>query len=178
MIHIQSTHTPSASTVHPSGLSSAAIDEYAGRVAAHYGLHDTSYHADVHHLVHTLGGTIEQHVIILHPTALTVYAPRDFVIHLPAVSSHRRNRFQILHNLGHYFLHYLLPEQTGYATFQHGGDGAVEVEANRFASALIMPSQQFANAVKQYDDVWDIADAFGVSPQAVEHRARILSIAI
>lgn len=160
-----------------SRLSNAAIAEYAERVAEHHDIFANRRSADVKGLVRTLGGRVTVAESFSATEALTVFEPGNFIVHLPPMTSDRRDRFTIAHELGHYFLHYLHP---GHATPERFGRGArnrAETQANYFAAALLMPSTRFRETFKALEgDVWDVADAFEVSPRAVEVRAQALGL--
>lgn len=161
----------------PSTLSRVAIRQYAELVAEHHDLFENGYRADLHRLVKKLGGSIDVASSLFADEALTVFEEGNFVIHLPPLTSERRDRFTIAHELGHYFLHYLQPAKTGESHFGRGGRNLAETQANYFAASLLMPEQKFRDAFQQFDgDEWAIADAFGVSPQAASVRAQTLNL--
>lgn len=163
--------------VQTSPLSTSAIREYAEKVAEHHDLFGEGYHADLHALVAKLGGTVDVSPWLLGDESLTVNSARDFTIHLPPLTSERRDRFTIAHELGHYFLHYLQPKLEGKYRFGRGSRNRAETQANYFAASLLMPESKFRSAYEEYSgDDWAIADAFGVSPQAVDIRAQTLGL--
>lgn len=128
-------------------------------------------------LVRELGGRVEESRALVAPEALTVYGPGEFTVHLPLVTSERRDRFTVAHELGHYFLHYLYPRLEGARSFGRGGRDRAETEANVFASSLLMPEVKFREAVARHGrDWWTVADVFGVSPSAASVRAQVLGI--
>ncbi|PZO60056.1 MAG: XRE family transcriptional regulator [Leifsonia xyli] len=160
-----------------SSLSNRAIAEYAERVGVHHNVYSPSGRADVSELVAVLGGRVEESNALVAPEALTVYEPGRFTVHLPLVTSDRRDRFTIAHELGHYFLHYLYPKHESAQVFGRGERNRAETEANVFASSLLMPEQKFRDAVRAYGtDWWKVADVFGVSPSAASVRAQVLGI--
>lgn len=151
---------------------------YAERIGEHHGVFANGTTADLDRLVRNLGGRVDVASSFSAAEALTVYAPGNFVIHLPPMTSDRRDRFTIAHELGHYFLHYLQPDLTGPETFGRGSRSPMETQANYFAAALLMPSERFTQVFRRHrGDSWSVADAFGVSPRAVEVRAQVLGIA-
>lgn len=107
-----------------------------------------------------------------------------------------RERFSIAHELGHLFLHmgYLVDAdrfsslqegQPGYSYDRvpsyHLGKSEEEYEANEFASELLMPRQQFMEAVRANTtggtcNIEALADRFGVSRQAAATRGRWLGV--
>lgn len=158
----------------PSRLTNLAIREYAERVGEHYDIYDRAGTGDVHELVRKLGGRLAYGDT---KESLHVNAPGDFVIILPRVTSSRRDRFTIAHELGHYFLHYLHPKREAAASFGRGERNSVETQANVFASSLLMPEQKFTAAWhRSGGDVYSLARQFEVSPAAVEVRAQVLGL--
>lgn len=160
-----------------SSLSNRAIAEYAERVGLHHNVYSASGRADLDGLVAVLGGRVEESNALVAPEALTVYAPGHFTVHLPLVTSDRRDRFTIAHELGHYFLHYLYPKHENAQVFGRGERNRAETEANVFASSLLMPENKFREAVQTFGtDWWKVGDVFGVSPSAASVRAQVLGI--
>lgn len=165
------------SFIAPSPLSNSAITEYARRVAQAHGEYEQGNRIDLKRLVNVLGGRVETSMGIVAPEALTVYEPGNFTIHLPPLTSDRRDRFTIAHELGHYFLHYLHPQERGQMAFGRGSRNRAETQANVFASSLLMPADAFRKAIGRYGhDWWQIGDEFGVSPSAASVRAQVLGL--
>lgn len=165
------------STIAPSPLSNSAIAEYAKRVAEAHGEYVQGSRLDVKRLVGALGGRVETSMDIVAPEALTVHEPGNFTVHLPPLTSDRRDRFTIAHELGHYFLHYLHPEEQGRMAFGRGSRNRAETQANIFASSLLMPADAFIEAAGRYgNDWWRVGDEFGVSPSAASVRAQVLGL--
>ncbi|NHC44348.1 ImmA/IrrE family metallo-endopeptidase [Motilibacter aurantiacus] len=163
-----------SSVTEASKLSYAAIREYAERVGEHYAIYDRLGTGDVRDLVRKLGGTVAYGD---SQESLHVNGPGDFIIYLPHVTSSRRDRFTIAHELGHYFLHYLHPERDSAASFGRGSRNDAETQANVFASSLLMPEEKFKRAYARCaGDVFAIARIFDVSPAAVEVRAEVLGL--
>lgn len=91
----------------------------------------------------------------------------------------QRQQFTLAHEIGHIVLH-----------SQHDGLGEVdfrknleqpsepkEIEANRFAAELLMPSMEFARTLYQnFGDKEKTAKYFGVSPAAAKIRAKALRL--
>ncbi|WP_220700660.1 ImmA/IrrE family metallo-endopeptidase [Mycetocola tolaasinivorans] len=164
-------------SITPSPLSRAAIADYAERVAEKHHIFVNGESADIESLVDSLGGTIEVSESFVSPEALTVRDRRDFTVHLPALTSHRRDRFTIAHEIGHYFLHYLQPKVTGPKDFGRGSRNTAETQANYFAGALLMPEKRFREAWEKCGgDSWSVADLFGVSKSAASVRAQTLRL--
>lgn len=157
-----------------SALSYDAIREYAERVGVHYAIYDRMGTGDVRELVARLGGTVAYGDT---RESLHVDRPGSFTIFLPHVTSSRRDRFTIAHELGHYFLHYLHARRESPATFGRGLRDTLETQANVFAASLLMPTHRFTQAFHRCGgDVFRLARTFDVSPQAVEVRAQVLGL--
>ena len=100
-----------------------------------------------------------------------------------------RRRFTIAHEIGHYLLHeretYV---DTGYrVNFRDldsgSGTKSEEIEANRFAAALLMPEPMVKRAFDDFafdladtrdDDLRALAKLFGVSTQAMAYRLAVV----
>lgn len=158
----------------PANLSNAAIAKYAEQVGQHYDIYDETGQADLETLREKLGGRLEYSD---RPESSLVLEPGHFVVYLPQSTSMRRDRFTLAHELGHYFLHYLYPGLKGSKAFGRGARNRAETEANVFASALLMPEQQFRAAYSRYGgEDWLVAAAFDVSPAAADVRAQVLGL--
>lgn len=86
-----------------------------------------------------------------------------------------RQRFTLAHELGHVVCGHSgrLPKDTA-ETFADQGRDPREVQANAFASELLMPATRFLQAVgpdPSLEDLVRAAETFGVSPQAAVVRA-------
>jgi predicted transcriptional regulator len=168
---------PMSEVLESAGLTNSAVAEYAERVGAHHKIYASSGSADIAQLVAALGGRVETSSALLAPEALTVHERGRFTIHLPALTSDRRDRFTIAHELGHYFLHYLLPGETGEKKFGRGSQNRPETEANIFAASLLMPAQAYQRAFEEHgNDWWQLGEVFGVSPRSAEVRAEVLGL--
>lgn len=158
----------------PSRLSYDAIRVYAERVGERYDIYDRNGAGDVRELVRQLGGSV---AIGDSRESLHVNEIGDFTIFLPHMTSSRRDQFTIAHELGHYFLHYLHPKREAAASFGRGERNVVETQANVFASALLMPAEQFKKAWTRHSgNARALATIFDVSPAAVEVRAEVLDL--
>ncbi|MDO5052103.1 MAG: ImmA/IrrE family metallo-endopeptidase [Pseudoclavibacter sp.] len=163
----------------PAKLSSAAVAEYAERVGKHHGIYDDRGRADIEALLERLGGRVEASPSMVAHEALVVEERGRFRVVLPPATSARRDRFTIAHELGHYFLHYLLPKKSGPERFRRGARNRAETQANIFAASLLMPSGPFREAVERHDGDWHaVAAVFDVSPRAAEVRAEVLGIGV
>lgn len=158
----------------PSRLSYDAIRDYAERVGEHYAIYGRSGAGDVRDLVRQLGGRV---AVGDSRESLHVNEVGNFTIYLPHMTSSRRDRFTIAHELGHYFLHYLHPKREAAASFGRGERNTVETQANVFASSLLMPTEQFTKEWKRHrGNARALAIIFDVSPNAVEVRAEVLGL--
>ncbi len=158
----------------PSRLSYDAIRDYAERVGEHYSIYKRGGRGDVRDLVERLGGRI---AVGDTRESLHVNAVGDFTIYLPHMTSSRRDRFTIAHELGHYFLHYLHPKREAAASFGRGERDVIETQANVFASSLLMPTEEFKKAWTRHSgNARAVATQFDVSPVAVEVRAEVLRL--
>lgn len=104
-----------------------------------------------------------------------------FHIFIPSMTSNRRDRFTISHEIGHYFLHYrLLPPESVKLPIKYGrGDrNRAETQANVFASSFLMPEKLFKDEYERLGgDSWAVAKSFDVSPAAAGVRAQVLDLA-
>jgi Zn-dependent peptidase ImmA (M78 family)/transcriptional regulator with XRE-family HTH domain len=104
--------------------------------------------------------------------ALSIASKRPIIVRNDAKKSHFRQRFDIAHELGHLVLN------EGQVT----GDRKTETEANRFASAFLLPRSTFAKAFPREGTRLDWAGirqlklAFGASKAAILYRARSLDL--
>lgn len=140
---------------------------------------------DIHALVERLGGRVTvADSLGMDPTqsgSLYVDGPEDFKIVLPAHTGPSRDRFTIAHELGHYVLHYLWDPQkaVGKMMATRRGSDRIEWEANWFAAAFLMPSEEFRREYALHGgDLSALAHRFGVSAQAAEVRARGLGLSL
>ncbi|OAI66394.1 hypothetical protein RSP781_13890 [Ralstonia pseudosolanacearum] len=107
----------------------------------------------------------------------------SFEIRLALDTGMMRDRFTIAHELGHYVLHYLYPNQKlgrniTWLVAERNGSGQVEKEANWFAAAFLMPSAEYKEVFAKYDgDQVLISQHFQVSVQASTIRAKVLGLA-
>ena len=125
-------------------LNKAQVADFAERMAE---LLDFKAGDDIEAVVRNLGGTIGyQSIWDLNdeePGSIIIDALDKFRIILTSHTSKERDRFTIAHELGHYFLHCLLPLKAE-ADFvpmratRYGSDLA-EWQANWFAASFLMP---------------------------------------
>lgn len=142
------------------------------------------YHAgdDLEPLICRMGGSVEYSDSEQSESGSIKIWPNRFVIYLSLTTSLLRDRFTIAHELGHYVLHYIYPNQHSGADIKHlraerFGSGDAENEANWFAAAFLMPPDQFRS---KYDELKGnhilLAHHFKVSQPASEVRARSLGL--
>ncbi|EOQ79129.1 TPA: ImmA/IrrE family metallo-endopeptidase [Pseudomonas aeruginosa] len=89
-----------------------------------------------------------------------------------------RQRFTIAHELGHFALHTSSSSDFVDRNFFRNNDTSpMETEANRFASELLMPEQEFREQVKTLaGDIESLSKHFKVSTLAVRVRAKTLGM--
>ena len=168
----------------PCNLGKAAISTLAENLARRTGFEAGS---DLEGFVADRGGRIRyQDIWELDSSesgSIEVRDDDDFVITLAAHTSRERDQFTIAHELGHYYLHYLLPKLRGkpvgpLRAARYGGDRA-EIEANWFAASFLMPKDEFLQAYRDANgDVSLVANRFGVSTSAVSVRAKSLGVQV
>jgi hypothetical protein len=138
---------------------------------------------DLHELVKRNGGDIE-YISFLNADqtdAIVIEPDGKFVIRLSSHTGTLRDNFTIAHELGHKVLHWPAVKKA------HPGTGMkatrsvdatnqdlvrCEWEANWFASAFLMPADEFRAAYAQ----GIASETFGVTAAAVEVRAKTLGL--
>lgn len=152
----------------------ASIGKYAEEVGRFHDLYLEDGCADLDAFLEKLGGTV---AYAEGPESLHVTRPGKFQIFLPHFTSTARDKFTIAHELGHYFLHYVLQDETKPKKFGRGDRNRAETEANVFASSLLMPRDHFKRVWAELNgDEWAVARHFEVSPAAASVRAQVLSL--
>lgn len=100
-------------------------------------------------------------------------------IYLNESESRTRQRFTTAHELGHFAQragsHAVLAFVDRRDQLAGRGTDPDEVYANRFAAALLMPSEA-ARRLRDYLDVSTMAKQFGVSPEAMTNRLKNLRV--
>lgn len=106
------------------------------------------------------------------------------VIGVNALHHPNRQRFTIAHELGHHIMHRELIDGTvhvdkGFTTLWRGelaaqGTDRVEVQANAFASELLMP-KQFINQIEGIENL-DIDDEVGMKALAKRFRVSVTAL--
>jgi len=93
---------------------------------------------------------------------------------------HRRRRYTIAHELGHYFLHRHQESYFEDVIFFRGLEPTrTEWQANEFASEILMPESEFAKAIDDdgITSIEELSDRFKVSSMAIRVRAKQLGYA-
>ncbi len=161
------------------GFSRASVEEFASTLAVDLGL-DSGKKLET--AVHDLGGTIHyvDSLEAFEETtdgSIVVNGIGDFQIFLANDVGYARTRFTLAHELGHYALHFVNGAQQPIKA-QRYGSGETETEANWFAAALLMPTEQFKQAHDELNGSHSaLAEKFGVSRPAVEIRSNYLGLA-
>lgn len=93
----------------------------------------------------------------------------DFIIKLPMDTSPLSDNFTIVHELGHYLIHYR--EEDKEKIYAMYGNSTEEIQANRFAAAFLMPKDDFIKACSELkNSVPLLAARFQVSTDSVRKR--------
>lgn len=150
------------------------IDDYASRLAIEL---DFAPGGDLISLVRRLGGRVHfvdgwREFDGTKDGSIIIKGLRDFDIYLSRAVGHRRVRFTIAHELGHYALHYVMSgEHSLSMKAERYGTGQTEAEANWFASAFLMPREQFCSYFNKYNgSKAALALQFDVSMLAIGYR--------
>jgi len=113
------------------------------------------------------------------------------VIGYNAIHSQVRQRFTIAHEIGHYVLHVRNKQQRLFvdrSVFRRDeesstGNDLEEVQANKFAAALLMPEALLRTEIRRLDsdlddevDIGDLARRFAVSAAAMSFRLENLGL--
>lgn len=123
----------------------------------------------------------ESGLIIVSKDNIDKYNAKKIII-VNSNHSNRRNRFTVAHELGHFIMH---KNEEIFAHRETGENDCEEINANSFASALLMPKKAVNNLVKSIkEEFWgevpeyylisQVADTFNVSEAAAEVRLRKL----
>lgn len=119
------------------------------------------------------------------------YSNGRYQVVVNATDSDARKRFTAAHELAHYLFHRDMLNERGRLnrhTDNLFGDGKAnnttfpftdkhEVEANKLASQILMPSDLVRQLYRKVDDnVDELAEAFGVSKRAMQIRLKVLGL--
>ncbi len=155
-----------------SRLSPDGIREFAERMGEQEKIYSDTGYADIDTLFHNLGGFYRP-----KDEALSFIIPnaKNISVSLPSMISARRKRYLLAKIIGHYYLHYVAVLEEGMVGVVNSEiPDEINVEANIFASSLMMPTRKFVAAYlenKRFDDwSWKISYVFDVSPAAVVTR--------
>jgi len=168
----------------PTGLTRSQIETRAAEVLSHHGI--TSIPVDPVELANQLGIKVHN-ARFSEPNVSGLIAKRGPVSSLLVENddSPNRKRFTIAHELGHYFLHLSTdgefvdtPVDLQRASVApESGSKRVEVEANQFAAALLMPEPKVRQAFSTVRNVDELARLFRVSREAMAIRIGTLGLA-
>jgi hypothetical protein len=163
----------------PCGLSYAAIREYAARVGVHHDIYDESGLVDVKWFAEKLGGEIVPAAGRARDTRLVeVFSQGRFNLYddLYLLSAVKQRFFHVL-GVSHYYLHYLYPKRKGILCIPRGVRGHFTVEANVFASALLIRSDVLVDRWSPTrQSIITLADDLQVSKLMVITRAKSLGL--
>ena len=163
-------------------ISTATIANIAKSVAKKVGYEPGG---DLREVVRKLGGTITHENLWgggSTDSGSIEIKDGKFQIRLAIATGPLRDRFTIAHELGHYVLHYLyrrqfLNDPITELVAQRYGASDVEREANQFAAAFLMPSDEYIAAYHRCGgDHAVLSRIFGVSRIASEVRAQALNL--
>jgi Zn-dependent peptidase ImmA (M78 family) len=131
---------------------------------------------DVVGLASSIGMQIEYLPLAAETSGFLRRKNGDWVIGVNSLHQRNRQRFTIAHELGHYFLHRDHGSFEDKALFRKElQNDHRESDANKFASALLMPEDAFREmAVRNPMNPQLIAAFFGVSEAAAKFRADAL----
>lgn len=170
-------------TIPPSGLSQAEIEREAEGLGHKAHAYSEVGRLDTGALLHYMGGKVgygPRHGARLE---LTTTGPRNFLIEV-VVGNDNFERFVVAREVGRVCLH-LTDERGNYRPMYRAQEGVIAppgygwesedtVEANRFASALLLPRREFAQLAPERSDV-ELADVFGVSRGIVAARRQAIA---
>lgn len=142
-------------------------------------------------LVVTHLGLIAQARALADASGVLVVESGRGVITYNAMHSHVRQRFTMAHEIGHYVLHVknkqprLFIDRNVYRRDDESstGNDLEEIQANKFAAAILMPSDLVRSEIRKQDfdlddeeDVAALAKRFGVSTAAMSFRLANLGL--
>ena len=170
-----------------SNFTEAAIESKVNEILRDTDL--TSIPIDVYRIAKYYGFSLYQDKMAPNESGLIVVSDKPIknfdtrkLIVVNEKDSLLRKRFTVAHELGHYFLNDC--PDTCYAHRDAGDYGEEERDANRFASALLMPRAEVCRAVADLQSacpncpvsliIGEISRSFGVSESAAEVRLKRL----
>ncbi|GLO69562.1 ImmA/IrrE family metallo-endopeptidase [Phaeobacter inhibens] len=145
---------------------------------------------DVFKLIRDLGIELVKDPDLDGKSGQIEYDGKRYIISVNAWENPRRQKFTAAHEVAHYVLHRDLLRREGHLNrhtdtlFGAPSDNVTEpfspsheVQANKYAARLLMPAQLVrAKYNSETDNVRELADAFGVSLQAMKIRLANLSL--
>lgn len=137
---------------------------------------DTSTNQALKQLVAELDGKITVADNWTGENKIEVDGDGYFVIQVTQESSLARDNFTIAHELGHLLNHIDREAEKGQCVSRNrSGSTRQEWEANWFAAELLMPEQLFKKKAEEYNNnIFKLAEYFGVSPSAAEVRLNVV----
>jgi len=138
---------------------------------------------DIYHYIDTFAD-IEIIEDNLNPeiSGMIEYINFGFVITINKYHSQNRKRFTLAHEFGHYIMHKDFLKENGSIEdrmlFRNGTkQDEKEIEANEFAAQLLMPEDEFKNAINSgKKSIAALAEKFQVSAAAIKYRAYKLGL--
>lgn len=136
----------------------------------------------VSRIVENLGGKIVYKSLIGNNfTSLYIKNYNDFTIFLPHETSAKMDRFTLVHNLGHLFLHYPILKKLNenaemiidrYLPENFSNNQEIcKNEATWFSAAFLMPSKEFKDAYEKFDgSIEKLSIYFKVTQQMTSNR--------
>lgn len=132
-----------------------------------------------------LGVTIIHHELEPNVSGFLIVKHRKPIIVVNKTHSEVRQRFTIAHELGHYQLHFDNTDELFHRDENSSqGNNRLEVQANNFAAALLIPEDALkkelgSQIIDTFDDtvsekIIKLANKFGVSQQAMSIRLQEL----
>ena len=137
-------------------------------------------------VVNTLGGKIHEcESLGVFSDGRVTKKDDAFSISIPQNQPNARKNFTVAHELGHLFLHmgYQIDDElwsrSGNVVFNRYGNSEIELQANEFAAAFLMPKQEYKNIMDKYSEgdivyIAKIAEYFNVSIDAALYRGKWL----
>lgn len=148
-----------------------------------HGINKPSYDATIYlkEIVRRSGGIISvenwstNHVSNMN---MIVNIDNSYEIKLSPTASILKDNFDIAHNLGHFFLHVnRLGKRSDKVSFTRYENNEEDIEANMFATSLLMPKLEFLSEWNKRDgSLISMTKFFGVSKEKIQERKSSLKI--
>lgn len=146
---------------------------------------------NMNNVINILGGEIREDASLGLFSDGKVYKEKDnskgfsFYIVVPSNQPDARKNFTVAHELGHLFLHmgYKINDElwakSDDVVFNRRGNSEIELQANEFAAAFLMPKSEYKRVMDEYskgDTVFidKVAEYFNVSIDAASYRGKWL----